>query len=159
MKRIFFAFGLLIILFLSYGCSKKTVEHGIDKELTKDTITIGLRGGSLGFHPWMRDYETTTMSINFNIFNSLVEFDSIFQITPALAISWENPDDLTWRFHLREDVKFHNGTVFTAEDVKYTIDFIKREKGNPLKDLLASVEKVVVLDDFTVAVFVKHVVA
>lgn len=41
---------------------------------------------------------------------------------PALATRWETLDDLTWRFHLRPDVTFHNGVPFTAEAVKFSIE-------------------------------------
>jgi len=53
-----------------------------------------------GFYPWMGFINYQTLSINSNIFNSLVEFDEAFRIIPALAESWVNPDNITWRFNL-----------------------------------------------------------
>ena len=47
-------------------------------------------------------------------YDSLVEYDQNFNIQPALATHWENPDDRTWIFHLRKGVKFHDGTNFSA---------------------------------------------
>jgi peptide/nickel transport system substrate-binding protein len=85
-----------------------------------------------------------------NIFNALVEFDQILRTKPKLATSWNNPDNLTWRFYLREGVKFHNGYNFTAEDVKYTIDLIKGNESHVLRDLLVSVRAVEIVDDYTV---------
>ncbi len=46
-------------------------------------------------------------------------------IDPWLATSWETPDPLTYRFHLRTDVHFHNGKPLTATDVKYTLDSMR----------------------------------
>ena len=43
-------------------------------------------------------------------------------IQPCLAESWENPDLLTWVFHLRPNVRFHSGKIMTAEDVVYTLN-------------------------------------
>ena len=43
-------------------------------------------------------------------------------VTPRLATDWEQLDDLTWRFELREDVTFHDGTPFNAEALKYSIE-------------------------------------
>src|SRR5215470_18471452 len=47
-----------------------------------------------------------------------------FKIKPQLAKSWKTPDDTTLEFELRDDVKFHNGDKFTADDVVYTIEYI-----------------------------------
>ncbi len=44
------------------------------------------------------------------------------QVTPRLATEWKKIDDLTWRFKLRHDVKFHDGTPFNAAAVKYSLE-------------------------------------
>jgi len=58
------------------------------------------------------------------IFETLVKFDgSTTNIIPALATSWENSSDgLTWTFKLRQGVKFHDGTPFNAQAVKFNFD-------------------------------------
>lgn len=53
-----------------------------------------------------------------NVFDTLVEPDENLQMQPALAESWEvSPDQLTWTFHLRDGVRWHDGTPLTADDV------------------------------------------
>ena len=47
-----------------------------------------------------------------------------FEYEPLLATGWEQIDDTTWRFNLREDVKFHNGEPFDADDVVYTLNWV-----------------------------------
>jgi peptide/nickel transport system substrate-binding protein len=59
------------------------------------------------------------------IFDSLVHRNAHFNLEPWLATSWETPDPLTYRFHLRTDVLFHNGKPLTATDVKYTLDSMR----------------------------------
>ena len=59
------------------------------------------------------------------IFDSLVRKDTHFNLQPWIATSWETPDLLTYRFHLRTGVLFHNGQPLTAADVKYTIDTMR----------------------------------
>ena len=59
------------------------------------------------------------------IFDSLVRKDAHFNLQPWLATSWETPDLLTYRFHLRTDVHFHSGQALTAADVKYTLDSMR----------------------------------
>ena len=103
-----------------------------------------------GFYPWMGFINYQTLSINSNIFDSLVEFGESFQIIPTLAESWNNPNNITWRFNLRRDVRFHNGNNFSAEDVKYSIELIKGDINNTLYTFLSMVKEVFIVDDFTV---------
>ena len=58
------------------------------------------------------------------IFSSLVAHDSRMNIIPDLAERWELPDPVTYVFHLRPGVKFHDGRPLTSADVKYTFDSI-----------------------------------
>jgi peptide/nickel transport system substrate-binding protein len=59
-----------------------------------------------------------------NVFEGLVRFDAdSLQVRPSLATDWEVSDDgLTYTFHLREDVRFHDGSDFDARAVKFTFD-------------------------------------
>ena len=147
MKKLL-ALGLIFLIALELsGCISISENENFN---TDCSIIIGVCSGPYGFHPWMESYDVDTMAINCNIFNGLIEFDNLFKITPALATSWNNPNNLTWRFYLRENVKFHNGYNFTAEDVKYTIDLIKQGNNSALKDLLISVSHVNIINDYTV---------
>lgn len=56
------------------------------------------------------------------IFDALVRRDEHFGLQPFLATRWENPDPLTWVFHLRTDVRFQDGRALAARDVKWTVD-------------------------------------
>ena len=56
-----------------------------------------------------------------NVYDTLVEPDANLEMRPALAESWDvTPDQLTWTFHLRPGVTFHDGSPLTADDVVYT---------------------------------------
>src|SRR3989304_7248091 len=84
--------------------------------------------------------------------NFLVKFDAKLNLVPDLASSWtQSKDGLTWTFKLRKGVKFHDGTPFNAQVVKYNFDrFLGPEK--PLKSSLHTpiIESVRVVDDYTV---------
>ncbi len=58
------------------------------------------------------------------IFDALVRRDEHFNVQPWLAQSWETPDPLTYIFHLRSGVKFHDGRPLTSKDVQWTFDSI-----------------------------------
>src|SRR5438094_7738523 len=78
-----------------------------------------------------------------------------FILEPDLAERWEEVDDTTYVFRLRQGVKWHNkppvnGRELVAEDVKFTYDRFLTEKGNPLRYILEAVDKVEVVDRYTV---------
>jgi peptide/nickel transport system substrate-binding protein len=55
------------------------------------------------------------------IYDPLVRKDAHFNVQPWLASSWERPDALTWIFHLRSGIRFHDGKPLTADDVAWSI--------------------------------------
>lgn len=57
-----------------------------------------------------------------HVFQPLVDFDAAQRPVPALAIAWKAIDPLTWEFELRKGVKWHDGSDFTAEDVKFSLE-------------------------------------
>ncbi len=69
-------------------------------------------------------------SFSANVFERLVTRDAAGTMIPALALTWKTRDDRTWEFNLR-DVKFHDGTPFTAEDVAYTLARVPHVKNSP----------------------------
>ncbi len=81
-----------------------------------------------------------------NIFDTLLEVsvqeDGQTELTPSLAESWEvSPDGITYTFHLREGVKFHNGEVFKADDVVYTFERMLKPETEALNvDFLACIQ-------------------
>jgi len=56
------------------------------------------------------------------VYEGLVNRGRNFEIEPSLAVSWQTVDPKTWRFRLRPNVPFHDGTPFTAEDVVFSIE-------------------------------------
>ena len=74
------------------------------------------------------------------------------KLTPSLAESFESSKDMTeWTFKLRENVKFHHGSPFTAEDVVYTAKrWTNPEVGGPMKTVFADLQDVVSKDKMVV---------
>ncbi len=69
--------------------------------------------------------EGLTNTMNGQVYERLVSRDRDLNIVPGLATSWEQTGPLVWRFHLRPNVKFSDGTPFTADDVVYSINRAK----------------------------------
>jgi len=86
-------------------------------------------------------------------YESLLRFDKNMDMEPSLATSWEQPDDLTYIFHLRKGVKFHDGGDFTSEDAKYTFERILDPKtASPRKPFFTSISKLEAPDKYTLKV-------
>jgi len=59
--------------------------------------------------------------IAYQVHESLVGRDAQFKLEPALAVSWSQPEPRRWRFQLRPDVKFHDGSTMTSDDVVFSL--------------------------------------
>lgn len=78
----------------------------------------------------------------------LVRWTDELDFEPRLATAWERVDDTTMRMTLREGVEFHSGNPFTAEDVVWTVERLKRSPD--FKAIFTPVESVTALDAHTV---------
>ena len=89
-----------------------------------------------------------------NVFEGLTRFMSDGSVVPGLAESWEiSGDGTVYTFKLRAGVKFHDGTDFTADDVKFSLDRARAEDSqNAQKALFAGITDVAVIDPLTVQV-------
>ena len=89
-----------------------------------------------------------------NVFEGLTRFGPDGSVGPGLATEWDiSEDGLTYTFTLAEGVKFHDGTTFDAEDVKFSLDRARAEdSANAQKALFAGISEVTVVDPQTVEV-------
>ncbi|MDX1466823.1 MAG: ABC transporter substrate-binding protein [Halomonas sp.] len=83
-------------------------------------------------------------------FDPLVRWNKDLSFEPRLATDWEQVDDTTMRMTLRDDVTFHSGNAFTAEDVVWTIERLKRSPD--FKAIFEPIASVTAVDDTTVEI-------
>lgn len=96
------------------------------------------------------DTSTAAMAIFRNVFDSLVDRDAELNLVPALAESWENVDELTWEFKIREGVVFHDGTPLTANDLVFSFErVLDPEAASRSQPRIAVIDRVEAPDDFT----------
>lgn len=100
----------------------------INFQALADDLHIGLRADITSVDPHFH-VSGPNSAMAAHMFEPLVKQDNNQQLIPGLALSWEKQSDLIWVFHLRENVKFHNGQVFEAKDVVYTINRIQKGIG------------------------------
>lgn len=95
--------------------------------------------------------ETPAVQVNTQIFDTLVTVDpETNEVVPQIAESWEQTDDQTYVFKIREGIKFHDGSDLTAEDVKFSLD--RARNSAAVSYIVNFIEEVTVDDDHTVTV-------
>jgi len=100
---------------------------------------------------------TSSIRIFRQIYDTLIDVDTEMNFIPSLAESWEQPDDLTYIFKLREGVKFHNGREMTAEDVKYSFERVLNPDTAAIgKSYYDSIDSIEVVDTYTVKFTLKE---
>jgi len=115
-----------------------------------EELTIGLASEPTAIDPHFHNLGPNN-AMSRHIFDRLILQNELQQLEPGLAVSWAPIDDLTWEFKLREGVKFHDGTDFTADDVVCTWDRAPDVPNSPSSFATytkgKSVEKI---DDYTI---------
>ena len=95
--------------------------------------------------------DVPSSNVQANIYETLVIRDAKGELAPGLAESWNQVDELTWEFKLREGVKFHDGEAFNAEAVKKSFDrVLDPDVASPRAFLYEMVTDVKVIDENTV---------
>ncbi len=95
---------------------------------------------------------TTALSVGGKVTEGLLEYDNDLNPHPLLATAWDvSPDGLTYTFKLREGVKWHDGKPFTADDVAFSLDLLKKVHPRG-KSTLANISSIETPDAHTVVV-------
>jgi peptide/nickel transport system substrate-binding protein len=113
-------FGTLALA-LALLLSAVTAIDGQPGARAKDTLVVALLAHPPTLDPHMQ-YEWVGILVSINMFDSLLHRNARLEYEPSLAVSWKALNDTVWEFKLREGVKFHNGAVMTADDVKYSFE-------------------------------------
>lgn len=127
------------LVLLSGSAYAKTIKLGVAADPVSLDIHVQLSGEMLAY---------SHLS-----FDPLVRWTQEMTFEPRLAQKWERIDDLTMRFHLQKGVKFHSGNDFTAKDVVWTIERLKRSKD--FKGLFEPFESAKAVDTHTVDIKTK----
>jgi peptide/nickel transport system substrate-binding protein len=93
-------------------------------------VAIGLQAAITSIDPHFHNLSPNN-SLLLHIYEPLINRDPNGKLMPGLATSWKPIDDVTWEFKLRKNVKFHDGTPFTAEDVVATYKRVPNVPNSP----------------------------
>ena len=126
------AFGLALVMCLAMAACGTNPDEKTDAEPVSITVTENW-DFSVGFYPVITPMVSSTYGAGFwsrNFYNTLVSYDDNGKIQGELAETWEISDDgKTYTFHLRDGVKFSDGTPLTSEAVKMTLEAVVTNLG------------------------------
>src|SRR5437588_8871406 len=112
------------------------------------TLKWAAQNDILTMDPHSQNHATTHAMMQYT-YEGLTRYSKNYQIEPCLAVSWEQLSDTHWRFKLRQGVKFHDGSPFTADDVVFSFGRIKQPQGTN-QVYVTGVKDVKKVDDYTV---------
>ena len=152
-KRVFALFTAMFLLCgMLAGCgptgSSSTTTDGSD-DGAKDTLIVAIPESPTYMDP-MVQASIGTYRVTTQMFDRLVMMDNDMNLVPGLAESWEVIDDTTTVFHLRQGVKFHDGSDLTVEDVKWSLD--RAIASNYVNYIVNFIESVEITGDNTIVI-------
>lgn len=141
---------VVLIIFLTGILYLNLIPNAVADQ--KNEITIGFSAMAPSLDTQVQ-FAMPSYSMCRFIGDPLVYFDWNMEIKPWLVEKWEKVDDTTWKLHLKKGVKFHNGEVFDAQAVKYSMErYLDPNLKTPQKKLYQFTKEVQIVDDYTVIV-------
>jgi peptide/nickel transport system substrate-binding protein len=141
-------FALIALCLALGGCARQ--------KPAPDTAVVLIESSPLNLDPRIGT-DAQSERIGELIFEGLLRRDDNFELKPRLAENWEIPDPLTYIFHLRHGVRFHDGRPMTSTDVKWTLDSLL---DGTLRSAKASayryIDRVLAPDGFTLVIQLKE---
>lgn len=152
----------ILIIYIIYNISinqdrrNKNKENEIYKEKVIDT---NLRIGIIDF-----DTINPILSTNMNvqnvsklIYEPLINLTQDYKLEACLAIEWAKLDENNYLIKLREDVKWHDGTKFTSDDVIFTYNILKKNKSNSIYyNNIKNIKSISKIDEYTIRISVNE---
>ncbi|MBI2770246.1 MAG: ABC transporter substrate-binding protein [Burkholderiales bacterium] len=112
------------------------------------TLKIGNQGDALSMDPHSLN-ESLQLTVLENVFETLVYRGPDYKLIPALATSWKQTSPTVWHFDLRKGVTFHDGTLFTADDVIFSYERAKSD-GSDMKSYVGQIKEIKKLNDHSI---------
>ena len=128
---------VLLLALVAAGCASGGGEEATDEEPAEPRATAQDLRVAVGEDPFLAgnppamDVGIRTNGPNPGVFETLTRLSPTFGVEAALALRWESPSPKVWRFFLRPNVTFHNGTPMNAAAVVETFETIARRQNRP----------------------------
>ena len=142
MKKTAKLLSVLIVALLALTACSSDAKDGVYVAADTDPVTFDIQNTN----------DTATTRVAKNIFETLIRQDEDLNLIPSLAESWEAVDETTYEFKLKQGVKWHDGSDFTAKDVAFSLT---RAKGSGyIGHIVSSIslDKLEVVDNYTIRI-------
>lgn len=117
------------------------------------TLRVANQGDALSMDPHSLN-ESLQLSVTNNIYEALVGVSKDLKFEPGLATSWRQTSPVVWRFELRRNVRFHDGTPFGADDVVFSLARASGD-GSDMRSNTNDIKEVRKVDNYTVDIETK----
>ena len=117
------------------------------------TLKIANQGDALSMDPHSLN-ESLQITIVEQMYDPLVTRDANYKLAPALATSWKQTAPTVWRFELRKNVQFHDGTPFTADDVIFSFERAGAD-GSDMKSYVGQIKEIKKINDHSIDIITK----
>ena len=140
------------------GATLATLPLAATAQAKKDAVVLAMTLEPPGLDPTAGAASAIAEIVQYNVFETLTKINSDGTVSPLLAEKWEvSPDLKTYTFTLRKGVKFQNGEPFNANAVKFSFERAGGDKStNKDKRTFAMMDRVAVIDDYTVVILNKQ---
>lgn len=153
-KLTIIAFIVIVVMVLGLfvpGCGEVEEERHV--------LRVGFMREIESLNP-MLIWSTVAYEVMYLNYNMLIGWDEDLNVVPNLALDWEVDDEgLAWTFYLQEGVTWHDGEPFSAEDVKFTFEYIRDNELGYFYDYVASMEEIEVIDENTLMIVTDEPIA
>jgi peptide/nickel transport system substrate-binding protein len=114
-------------------------------------VRIAVRTDASSIDPHFHHF-TPNVAVGRHIFDPLIVQDAGMALQPGLAVSWKPVAEDMWEFKLRPGVKFHDGTLFTADDVAFSLARVPNVPNSPSSFAMSTKEitEIIVVDPLTI---------
>jgi len=152
-RHIAWRFCLIVVGFFL----AQSIAWGGEQPKPGGTLRVAWEADVTGFDPGL-SRGIQAYYLKGNIFNPLVTVDENLNFVPELAESWETQENgKVYVFHLRKGVKFHDGTDFNAEAVRWNIQWTTdRDSQSVMDAFLDTIETAEVIDAHTIKITLKY---
>ena len=121
---------------------------GLPSSALAQTLRWAAQNDVLTLDPHVQNHVATNAILQ-HTYEGLTRYDREYKVEPALATGWQQQSATDWRFQLRRNVTFHDGSPFTADDVLFSFERL-RQSSSSMSAYLSGIREVRKVDDFTV---------